>query len=127
MIYGIGTDIVRVARMQKNLERFGDKFAARILTDEELAKFRGYSKKANYLAKRFAAKEAAAKALGLGFQNGLQLKQISINHDKLGKPIFEFSGFARQYMMDKKITSVHLSLSDEDDNAVAFVVMETNQ
>lgn len=125
MIYGIGTDIVRVDRMQKDIEKYGDRFASRILTEAEMEDYHANSKKAHFLAKRFAAKEAAAKAMGLGFRNGLQLKHISVDHDELGKPMLEFSGFASEFVQDKEITSVHLSLSDEVDHAVAFVTLET--
>jgi holo-[acyl-carrier protein] synthase len=126
MIFGIGTDIVKVDRMQKNLDKYGDRFASRILTEAETEDYHCYRKKAHFLAKRFAAKEAAAKAMGLGFRNGLQLKHIGVGHDKLGKPMLEFSGFASEFMQDKKITSVHLSLSDEVDHAVAFVTLEAD-
>ncbi|GMR18352.1 MAG: holo-ACP synthase [Gammaproteobacteria bacterium] len=124
MIFGIGTDIVKVDRMQKNLDKYGDRFASKILTETEMKDYNCYRKKAHFLAKRFAAKEAAAKAMGLGFRNGLQLKHIGVDHDKLGKPMLEFSGFASRFVQDKKITSVHLSLSDEVDHAVAFVTLE---
>lgn len=126
MIFGIGADIVRVARMQKSLDRYGEKFAQRILTNRELEEYVQDAHKAHFLAKRFAAKEAAAKAMGTGFQNGVQLKQISVCHTEHGKPLLEFSGFAASFMDQHKILHAHLSLTDEKDNAVAFVVLETN-
>ncbi|HEX22459.1 MAG TPA: holo-[acyl-carrier-protein] synthase, partial [Chromatiales bacterium] len=68
MIYGIGTDIVGVSRLQTNLDRYGERFAARILAESEMAAFRQTQSQAHFLAKRFAAKEALVKALGTGFR-----------------------------------------------------------
>lgn len=127
MIFGIGTDIVRVERMRKDIERFGVRFAERILTDRELAEFRKNAKPAHYLARRFAAKEAAAKALGTGFRDGLSLRHIGVLHDAAGKPILEFSGVAADLVQKCGIAICHVSLSDEEDHAVAFVTLETVQ
>ena len=123
MIFGIGTDIVRVARMQQNLKRFGERFARRILTEHELADYQREKKQAHFLARRFAAKEATAKAMGLGFSNGLGLRQIGVAHDANGKPRLEFSGFASQFLVSHGITECHISLADEEDHAVAFVTL----
>ncbi len=125
MIYGIGTDIVRVARMESDLTRYGEKFAERILTDSELEEFRRSNARARFLARRFAAKEAAAKAMGTGFRDGLSLRHIGVGHDALGKPQLEFSDRALAFVQEKGITTVHVSLADEEDNAVAFVTLET--
>lgn len=125
MIFGIGTDIVRVARMQKNIERYGEKFAERILTVAELAEFRNEARPAHFLAKRFAAKEAAAKAMGTGFRDGLMLHHIGVTHDRAGKPQLAFSDQAAAFVQDNHITSVHVSLADEEDHAVAFVTLAT--
>ena len=125
MIFGIGTDIVRVARMQKDMDQFGERFAERILTMNELHEYRQNNNKANFLARRFAAKEAAAKAMGTGFSNGVQLHDIEVAHDTQGKPLLEFHGRARQFMQEKSITIAHISLADEQDHAVAFVTLET--
>jgi holo-[acyl-carrier protein] synthase len=124
MIYGIGTDIVRVARMQQDLERFGARFAERILTDNELREFSASNRPAHFLARRFAAKEAAAKALGTGFSHGLALRHIGVVHDEAGKPLLEFTDAALVFMRERGITSAHISLSDEEDHAVAFVTLE---
>jgi holo-[acyl-carrier protein] synthase len=125
LIYGIGTDIVRVSRMQEDLARHGDKFAARILTPAELVDFHRSPNPAHFLARRFAAKEAAAKAMGTGFANGLHLRHIGVTHDALGKPILEFHDQAMRFIRDSDITKVHVSLADEVDHAVAFVTLET--
>lgn len=123
MIFGIGTDIVRVARMQKNVERYGEKFAERILTGSELEEYRSESRKAHFLAKRFAAKEAAAKAMGTGFRDGLMLHHIGVTHDAAGKPQLAFSDQAAEFIAANAITGIHVSLADEEDHAVAFVTL----
>jgi len=123
MIYGIGTDIVSVERMLNNIERFGDRFAERILTEAELFDFKAVVNKAHFLAKRFAAKEATAKAMGTGFINGLSLQHIGVSHDALGKPVLAFSGKAEEFIQQEKISSSHISLADEMEYAVAFVTL----
>lgn len=123
MIFGIGTDIVRVARMQQSLDKHGERFARRILTEQELAGYQQANKPANYLAKRFAAKEATAKAMGTGFRNGLSLKHINVGHDDQGKPLLEFSGLAADFMEEQGINEAHISLADEKEYAVAFVTL----
>jgi holo-[acyl-carrier protein] synthase len=127
MIYGIGTDIVCIQRIDKNLQRYGERFANRILSDEEFEGFQASARKAHFLAKRFAAKEAAAKALGTGFRDGLNLRDISVTHDELGKPILDFSPKCRELLKTKSIGGTHLSISDEHDYAVAFVTLEVTR
>ena len=124
MIFGIGTDIVRSQRMADNLDQHGERFAARILTDVEMAAFRDSSRQPQFLAKRFAAKEATAKALGTGFRDGLSLRDIGVNNDALGKPVLVFSERAQQILKDKGVGATHLSLSDESEYAIAYVVLE---
>jgi len=123
MIYGIGTDIVHISRMQKNIEKYGDKFARRILTDSEFSEFENKNDQAAFLAKRFAAKEATAKAMGTGFSQGLSLHHIGVTHDEAGKPILEFLDVADAFLQEKEIKQSHLSLADERDYAVAFVTL----
>lgn len=124
MIFGIGTDIVRIARMEANLQRFGDRFAARILSDEEYRDYLASNQRACLLAKRFAAKEAAAKAFGTGFSDGLALRDIGVGHDDRGRPVLCYSGRAEELCREAGICASHLSLSDEDEYAMAFVVLE---
>jgi holo-[acyl-carrier protein] synthase len=124
MIFGIGTDIVRVARMRADIERFGDRFAERILTEQEMREYRATERRAHFLAKRFAAKEAAAKAMGTGFSHGIQLRHIAVAHDANGKPLLEFSDAAQRFLAEHKIHVTHVSLADEEDHAVAFVTLE---
>jgi holo-[acyl-carrier protein] synthase len=123
MIFGIGTDIVRVTRMQENIDRHGDRFAERILTAEEFVEYREAQRKAHFLAKRFAAKEATAKAFGTGFAQGIQLAQIGVGHDAAGKPELRFIGAAAEFLRNHRISHAHLSLADEEDHAVAFVTL----
>ncbi len=123
MIYGIGTDIVRITRMQENIEKFGNKFAERILSEEELKEYHNYSEPSRLLAKRFAAKEAASKAMGTGFRNGISLKQIFITHDDLGKPLLNFIENAKDFLEQQGVTESHVSISDEQEYAVAYVTL----
>jgi len=127
MIVGIGTDIVSVLRMEKNIERYGDRFAARILTPDEYATFSQHKRPANFLAKRFAAKEATAKAMGQGFRDGLMLTHIGVGHDTLGKPLLEYSGKAVDVCNRLGVSESHISISDEDEYAVAFVTLVDSQ
>ena len=125
MIYGIGTDIVEVSRIQGSLDRYGAAFANRVLTVEEWLAFEQSNIKARFLAKRFAAKEAFAKALGTGLRTPVTFQNISVVHDDLGKPVLDFKP-KLQALLDKRgICSQHLSISDEKELAVAFVVLET--
>ena len=123
MIFGIGTDIVRVDRMRANMARYGDKFARRILTVTEFEEFCVSRQPAHFLAKRFAAKEAAAKALGTGFRNGLSLRDIGVTHDAHGKPQLAYYGKAEDLRRTLSIGEGHLSIADERDYAVAFVAL----
>lgn len=123
MIYGIGTDIVAVARMARALERHGERFAARILATTEMAAYRSAVHPARFLAKRFAAKEAAAKAIGTGFSQGLSLHDISVANDAAGKPLLHFSGRALDLLEARSIGEGFLSLADEHDYAVAYVIL----
>jgi holo-[acyl-carrier protein] synthase len=126
-IYGIGTDIVRVERIAASLQRFGDRFARRILTDSEQIEFACSPQPANFLARRFAAKEAVAKALGLGISEGLSFRQIGIGHDDRGKPLLEYTGRAATFCEEQGISASHISLSDEQDYAIAYVMLESGQ
>lgn len=125
MILGIGTDIVQIDRIEAALQRQGERLAKRILTPREQAHFDGHSQPARYLAKRFAAKEAAAKALGTGIAQGVSFQHFEIDNDALGAPQLSFSGEAAKLQSLRGIKALHLSLSDERDYAVAMVVLES--
>ena len=123
MIVGIGTDIVQIERIRASLDRLGDAFARRILTDAEFNQFQESKQPVSFLAKRFAAKEAASKALGTGIGK-VSFQHLEVTNDEMGAPLFSFSGFAAELQQSKGITRLHLSLSDEKDSAIAFVVLE---
>ncbi|MBE0509238.1 MAG: holo-ACP synthase [Chromatiales bacterium] len=123
MIFGIGTDIVAIARMEKALARHGERFAERILAEQERAAYAEAARPARFLAKRFAAKEAAAKAFGTGFSAGLSLQHIVISHDARGRPLLSFHGQAEVFCRDQGVGEAHLSISDEQDYAIAFVTL----
>ena len=123
MILGIGTDIVQVARVAHSLERFGVRFARRILTEREWREFTAAPQPAHFLARRFAAKEAAGKALGTGFRDGLQLRHIGVDHDALGRPVLEFLEHAAVLRRSRGVGEAHVSISDEREYAVAFVIL----
>ena len=124
MIIGIGTDIVQITRIENALERQGDRFAERILCDAELDIFKEQNHSAHYLAKRFAAKEAASKALGTGI-GAISWQDMSVSNDENGAPVLTFSGMAKKRMEELGATCVAISLSDEVDYAVAFVVLSS--
>ncbi len=123
MIYGVGVDMVNVSRIRAGLERFGDRFARRILSVSEFGEFQRAGMRDRFVAKRFAVKEALVKALGTGFRDGLTLRQISVVHDALGKPGLRYSGRASELLKSNGIEDSHLSITDEDDYALAFVVL----
>lgn len=123
MIIGIGTDLVHIPRMQTLLEKHGDKIAARILSDREFAEFKLQLKPAAYLAKRFAAKEAAAKAMGTGFRDGLSLRHIVVSNNELGKPEISFEETGLTLKQELKIGRSMLSLSDDHEYASAYVIL----
>jgi holo-[acyl-carrier protein] synthase len=123
MIVGIGTDIVAVARLRGMWERHGDRTLDRLLAPSELADFARAADKGRFLAKRFAAKEAFAKAFGSGVRPPVLLPAIGIGHDELGKPVFEFHGLLAEIVESRRLTA-HLSISDEAEYAVAYVLLE---
>ncbi len=127
MIYGVGTDIVNIDRIGYILKKNPAAFIKRILTshEQDLYKNRATtSSGASYCAKRFAAKEAFAKALGTGIGSIVGFNDLTIRKNELGKPYFQVSEKLRQYLLNKNIKQAHLSLSDEKNHAVAFVVLE---
>lgn len=121
MIFGIGTDIVSVERIRNALKRHGDRFPRRVLAENEWDAYQRSARPVYFLAKRFAAKEAAAKAFGTGFRDGLTMHHISVVNDSKGKPELFFSGRASELCDELGIGQHFLSLSDERENAVAFV------
>ncbi|SFC02918.1 holo-[acyl-carrier protein] synthase [Marinospirillum celere] len=125
MLVGIGTDLARIERFADLLARRGDSIAKRLLTPSERQGLAEAASPAAFLAKRFAAKEALLKALGTGLRDGLSWQQLEVSNDGLGKPVMTLSGRAAEMAAEKEVTRVHLSLSDEQEHALAFVVLET--
>lgn len=125
MIFGIGTDIVEYARIEAMWQRHGVRLAQRLLSAAELPEYHVHAQPARFLAKRFAAKEAFAKAVGSGLRHPVSLARISVTHDGLGKPVLQFDLTLHAYLAQLGISGHHLSISDERSTIVAFVVLET--
>ena len=123
MIFGAGTDIVAIERMERMIERHGERAAAKVLTQAEIAAYRAALRPAAFLAKRFAAKEALAKALGLGLRAPATLHSIAVAHDDIGRPMFNFATPLAAWLAERGLRT-HLSISDETGTALAFVVVE---
>ena len=123
MIFGIGTDVVRLERVEATLERFGEHFVQRLLLPEEEAQYRRSGRKARFLAMRFAGKEAVVKAMGTGFRNGMWIRDVGIVQDTRGKPEIVFSPRGRALCEQMGIGGGHVSLTDEAGLVVAFAVL----
>lgn len=124
MIIGIGSDLVSIERIRESLDRFGERFARRLLGEREMAEWRAAPDPAAYAAKRFAVKEAAGKALGSGIGEGVSWHDISVGHDHLGAPLLELAGVAARRAETLGVVRSHLSITDEHHYALAFVVLE---
>ena len=124
MIFGIGTDIVNIRRIDemKSLQTF----AKKILSDKELTFYNQIKeeKKVMYLSKQFAAKEAFSKAVGTGISGKVNFRAINILRDSNGKPFCEFDDVLKKLLSDLGIIQSHVSLSDERDYAIAYVILE---
>ena len=123
MIYGIGTDIVRIERMNSLWQRHGQRALDKLLAPGELADFALAADKGRFLAKRFAAKEAFAKAVGTGVRPPVLLPALGVTHDALGKPGFAFYGQLAEWIENQGFKA-HLSISDEREFALAYVIVE---
>ena len=124
MIYGVGTDVVEIGRIERALVRFGERFARRILCEAELIRFKNHRQPAAYLAKRFAAKEAFTKALGTGICAPANWHGVWVRNLPSGKPVLEFSEPLRQLLCHRGVAGSHLSLTDERGVAMATVILE---
>lgn len=125
MIYGVGTDIVEVSRIQATYERFGDHFVRRLLMTEELLLFERSRWPVRFLAMRFAGKEATVKAMGTGFRHGVWLRDVGIVNNDWGRPLIVWSQRGRRLCDDLGIGKGHVSLTDDAGLVVAFAVVET--
>jgi holo-[acyl-carrier protein] synthase len=124
VIYGIGTDVVEIERIRKALERWGERFAERVLCEPELERFRSHKQPISYLAKRFAAKEAFTKALGTGIRAPANWHGVWVINRPSGKPELEYSSELRSLLQKRGISRSHLTLTDERGVAVATVILE---
>jgi holo-[acyl-carrier protein] synthase len=127
MILGIGIDVVELDRIQGLWQRFGERFSARILTDLELRELPQHAESnvIAFLAARFAAKEAGAKALGTGFRQGVGLKSIETLSLPSGKPVLHLHGAAASLAQGMGVGGSHVSLTHGRDVAAAVVILET--
>jgi holo-[acyl-carrier protein] synthase len=126
MIVGIGVDIVEHERIARIHERYQDRFARRILDGLEMKDYLKAPSPVRFLAKRFAAKEAASKALGTGISSGITLVMMCVRHDNNGKPLLELNGEAGNCASRLGVTAQWLSISDEEKHSVAMVILESN-
>ena len=125
MIVGIGVDIAETARVQRLADKYGLRFARRILTDDELCEFNRRQQSGSFLATRFAAKEATAKALGTGIGERFGFHSVQIEHDDHGKPLLRFLDNGLELIARQKVSQAMISLSDEKNYVVAMVVLES--
>jgi holo-[acyl-carrier protein] synthase len=124
VIAGIGTDLCDVGRIQRALDRYGERFAQRILVASELERFRRHRRPASYLAKRFAAKEAFSKAMGTGIRFPVNWHNVSVENEGSGKPVLKFSEELAELLRSRGIVAAHVSITDEIGMACAYVVLE---
>ena len=125
MIFGIGTDILQVARVARVYERYGAQFAERVLLEQERALFAKAKNPIRFLAMRFAAKEAVVKAMGTGFANGMWVRDVGVVPNTLGQPQIVYSARGSRMCERLGIGAGHLSLSDEAGLIVAVAVLMT--
>ena len=127
MIFGIGSDLVDISRIDKTLKKFGNRFINRCFSENEIKLSKNFNDKASYFAKKFAAKEAFTKAFGTGISNGVYFKDIEIYNNEYGKPLIKLYGNVKEkYNLiekNKNDLSLNLSITDEKDLVHAFVII----
>jgi len=124
MILGIGMDLCEIGRIQRALDRWGERFAKKVLVDSELQRYRRHRKPAAYVAKRFAAKEAFSKAVGRGIRYPVNWHNIGVENERSGKPVLRFSPALDAWLKARGVAVVHVSLTDETNLAAAYVIVE---
>lgn len=127
MIIGIGVDLVEAQRIQKLLDEYGDRFAARVLNSEEREYYERSSRRMWFLANRFAAKEALSKALGTGLRYPVTLHSIGVISTEIGRPEFSYSEVLKSYLETRNVTNAHLSITHEKGLVCAVVVLEARE
>ena len=124
MISGIGIDLVDKARFMSLVKKFGNRVANKILSKDEYLEYKNISNKPSFLSKRFAAKEALSKALGVGlYREGIYPKYISVKHNDFGKPFLSLSSELKTIVNNNM--RIQLSITDSDTQSIAFVVIES--
>jgi len=123
MIFGVGTDIVELSRIQETYDRFGDHFVNRLLMDEERALFERNKWPVRFLAMRFAAKEATVKAMGTGFAHGVWVRDVGAINNDWGRPLVIWSERGKAVCEKLGIGEGHVSLSDDAGLILAFAVV----
>lgn len=130
MILGIGTDLINIPRIERAIDRYGDRFLNRIFSQEERVTFKCLQKQAATYAKRWAAKEALSKALGTGMKKGVSWKEINVINLISGQPSIILSGQTKKYMKNitpkNFIARIHVSITDDPPWAQAFVIIDLN-
>ncbi|BDH44881.1 holo-[acyl-carrier-protein] synthase [Salmonella enterica subsp. enterica serovar Choleraesuis] len=124
-ILGLGTDIVEIDRIESVVTRSGDRLAQRILSPNEWLQYQQHHQQVRFLAKRFAVKEAASKALGTGIRQGLAFDQFEVSNDELGKPILTLREQALVLAQKMGVKHIHVTLADERRYACATVIIES--
>ena len=124
-IFGIGVDLVNAKRIQLLYQKYGDRFPKRILDDNEMQLFENSKNKERYLCNAFAGKEAAVKALGTGFSQGVHWKDFGLSRKSSGQPYLHYTKKIKEKFNSLGISSSHISISDEDPWSIAMVVLET--
>ena len=123
-VLGIGVDLVECARIQRSLERFGEKFLHRVFTDGEIAYSMSMKFPARHLAARFAAKEAVSKAFGTGIGKAMGWRNIDIQKKPSGEPFLVFSGPAQELATQRAVTAAFVTLSHTEHHAIACIVLD---
>ena len=128
MILGVGTDLCNIERIERTLERFGDRFRNRVFTEIEQAKAERRRDVAGTYAKRWAAKEACSKALGTGLRMGIAWKDMAVTNLRTGQPVMHVTGWAAERLAEMTpaghVATIHVTLTDDHPWAQAFVVIE---
>jgi holo-[acyl-carrier protein] synthase len=127
MIFGIGTDILRIDRVNSTYQRFGDRFVDRLLLPAEKDLFTKSKQPVRFLAMRFAAKEAIVKAMGTGFSNGMWLRDSGVMPNRFGRPDIIFSERGKRKCSELGVAGGHLTLTDEAGLVVAVAVLEKTE
>ncbi len=123
MIFGIGSDVVEVRRIERSLERFGERFVERLLLPAERELYAGAKRPVRFLAMRFAAKEAIVKALGTGFAHGVWIRDVGITSNPWGRPEVIWSPRGARRARDLGVGEAHITLTDEAGLVVAMAVL----